>query len=198
MRTFCITLPETPERTQKAKTHFQERGVNVEFFNGINAEVAGLATVHTYEVDNPGTGFRIGYKPTGIWLSHYMLWAALNMQPDPNFFVLEVDAKFADNWPYRFQTALENVPKDFDMLFIGSCCCQGARKKQIAGEVWEVKYPTCFHAYIISKKALPIMLSMRKVWAPIDLQGQFEVYQHLKIYAVLPRIVEQFDTIIPA
>lgn len=199
MRRFCLTLPETPERTAKAKEHFFEKRVyDVEFFWGLHAEKAGLSTVHTYEVDNPGTGFRIGFKPTGIWLSHWALWNALNLLWDDHYMIMEIDCKFPDNWHSRITQALSDTPKDFDVLYVGSCCTKGRPTTHIKGEVFEVKWPLCTHCYIVAKKALPVMLStQRKVWAPIDIGLTMETYPKLKVYTVLPRIVEQFDTNIP-
>ena len=196
MRAFCIVLPETPERTEKAKAHFAERSVyDVKMFPGIHAERFGLKTVFPYEVDAPGSGFNMGPKPTGIWLSHYMLWGALTMLHDDCFMVLESDAKFPKDWHTRLLAALQHLPKDFDVLYIGSCCCANRPQKHIGGEVYEVKYPMCTHAIIWAKKALPIVLeTQRKCYAPIDISLAFHTLPLLKCYAVLPRIIEQFDT----
>lgn len=195
MKAFCISLLETPDRTAKAQAHFKERGVMCQFFQGINAEVAGLRTLFPYEVDDPGSGFNIGPKPTGIWLSHYMLWSALTLLSDERYMVLEVDAKFAVDWPQRMTAALRDVPSDFDMLYVGSCCCSIQPSTHVQGEVFEVKRPQCLHAYIVARKALPIMLNtQRRVYAPIDISLNFHSHPLLKVYAVLPRIVDQFDT----
>ena len=198
MRTFCITLPETPERTAKAKAHFASRQLDVQFFNGIHAEKFGLSNVFTYEVDNPGSGYNIGFKPTGIWLSHYMLWGALNLLQDDHYLILEVDAEFPENWRGRVEKAIADAPNDFDMLYIGSCCCGGQKQTHIAGEVFDVRYPQCLHAYVVAKKALPVLLeTQRKVYAPIDISLTFHSHPLLKVFTVLPRIVNQFATIIP-
>lgn len=197
-RAFCITLPEYPQRTERAKKHFMERGLtDVTFFNGIHAEKFGLATKFNYEVDNPGSGFNIGFKPTGIWLSHYMLWSALSLLWDELFLILEDDAKLCDDWHSRTIDALKNTPKDFDMLYLGSCCCEKAPKRLIAAQVWEVKYPMCLHGYMVSKKAIPVMLeTQRKVYAPIDISLPFHSHPRMKVYTVLPTIMEQFDTVL--
>ena len=198
-RTFCITLPESPHRKEKARAHFQQRGLHdVQFFDGLHAEKAGLSTVHTYEVDHPGSGFRMGYKPTGIWLSHVMLWSALTLVHEDHFLILEDDAQFPENWHTRFVSALNDAPKEFDMLYVGSCCCKGCPQTQIKNEVWEVKYPQCTHAYVVAKKALPIMLATnRKAYAPIDIALIRHTHAQLKVFTVLPRIISQFDTEIP-
>jgi GR25 family glycosyltransferase involved in LPS biosynthesis len=204
IRTFVITLPENPQRKEKCIAHFKELAPplhSYQFFDGLHAEKAGLSTVHPYEVDNPGTGFRIGYKPTGIFMSHFMLWTVLNYLHDDHFFIMEDDVKFSRGWHTRFTQALQDVPPGFDMLYVGSCCCQGQPQRQIKNEVWEVKWPQCTHAYIVAKKAIPTLLTMRKLWAPVDLGLIFDVFQkypNFKVFAVLPRICDQHDTeIIP-
>lgn len=197
-RTFCLTLPEKPARTLAAKNHFGERGVEATFFNALHGPTAGLSTIHPYEIDNPGSGFRMGFIPTGIFLAHYMLWAALNMLTDDHFLILEDDAQFPENWTERMCQALKDTPPDFDMLYVGSCCCAGRPQTQIKGEVWEVKYPQCTHAYIVAKKALPVLLATnRKIYAPVDIALNFNSHPQLKVLTVLPSIISQFNTIIP-
>lgn len=196
LRSFCLCLPESPERTEKAKAHFREQLVyDVTFFEAIHAEKFGLRTLFPYEVDNPGSGFNMGAKPTGIWLGHYMLWGALNLLPEDLFMVLEIDAKFESGWHSRISQALSDVPRDFDMLYPGSCCCGGRQKTHVKGEVYEVKYPMCTHCYIVAKKALPVLLrTQRKCYAPIDISMNFHSHPEMKVYTVLPRIVDQFET----
>ena len=196
-RTFCITLPENPERHERAKKHFEERGVTVQFFEGIHAEKFGLHTIFTYEVDHPGTNYKIGFKSVGNFLSQYMLWAALNLLPDEHFMILEIDAEFPPDWQERLWSALQQTPPDFDMLFIGSCCTANAPKELISGPVWEVKYPACTHAFVVAKKALPILLrTQRKVYGAVDAMLIFHSLPLLKVYTVLPAIVGQRDTIL--
>ena len=129
-----------------------------------------------------------------------MLWAALNIQYYHDWFlILEDDAKLTDDWMGKADDAIKSVPKDWDMLYIGSCCCEGKPSKLIKNQVWEVRYPLCTHAYFVAKKALPVLLETnRKMWAPIDIGLTYDSHPLLKVYTVLPRIVEQFDTDIPA
>lgn len=196
MKSICLCLPECPEQIEKAKAHFAAVGLaDVEFFWGIHAERAGLATIHPYEVDNPGSGFRMGFKPTGIWLSHYMLWSMLTRLPDDRFLVLETDAMFHDDWRERFGKAMADVPNDFDFLHIGHCCLKGHPQTLVAGEVYQTIHQQCTHAYVLSRKCIPFLLrTLRKVWSPLDIQLQLECFPHLRTFAVVPRIVSQFDT----
>lgn len=199
MRTYCINLPEDPKGAEAARLHFEEVGLkNVTFFWGINAPVAGLSTEHVYEVDHPGSGYRMGHKPTGCWLSHYMLWSHLMHLPDDRFMVLEADAKFDPDWEPKLEAALRDCPSNADFLHPGHCCLEGHPKTHVAGDVWETKHLQCTHCYIIRRGCIPFLLkTMRKVYAPIDIQMQIECFPSLLTYAIVPRIVSQFNTILP-
>jgi len=198
IRPFVVTVPEEFHRTLFIQKHFKEMGIEAEEFAGISANESGVVTNHTYDVDHPGSGYKIGAKPTACWLSFYMLWSALNAMPDYHFLTLEWDAQFLPNWRERTEQALRDVPPDFDILFLGSCCTAGRPTTKIKGEVFEVKYPLCGHATIIAKKALPTILkTQRKVYAPIDISLAFHTLPHLKVYTVLPRVCDQFGTEIP-
>ena len=115
--------------------------------------------------------------------------------PDEQFLVLETDAKLADDFGSRLARAMTAVPSNFDFLHVGHCCLGNHPKKHVADEVWESKHMQCTHAYIVRRGVLPFLCkTIRKCWAPIDIQLQLECFPHLKTYAVVPRIVSQFDT----
>lgn len=193
---YCITLPEQPKRKERAIAHFKESGLErVTFTPGVNGPVFGLQTAFPYEVDNPGSGFNMGPKCVGIWLSHYQLWFAGSLLPDSHIMIMEDDCKLLPGWKATLEQALQDVPPDFDWLFVGSCSAEGATKRLIKGNVWQVLHPVCFHCYIVAKKALPKLLAnTRKCYAPIDIHCVFHSFPGLRVFTILPRIVDQFDT----
>lgn len=193
MRAICICLPEYPERIERARAHFAARNIEVEFFWGIDGPTAGLATSHTYEIDRPGSGDRVGATVTGNWLSHYMLWSCLTRLPDEHFLIFEDNAELCEGFKERLDAAMRDVPRNFDLLFPGSCCAQNGPNTHIAGDVYESKAMLCAHGYVVRRGALGTLLTMRKVWGPIDVQMKLECYPKLRTYVVLPRIVGQFD-----
>jgi hypothetical protein len=151
--------------------------------------------MHPYEYDAPGSGWNIGPKSVSLLVSFQMFWKAALYMPDDYFLFIEFDAKFHPDWLKRTEQALRDVPSDFDFLFLGSCCCNSAPKTHVKGEVFEVKWPMCNHAQIIAKKALPVLLrTQRRFYAPVDISLAFHSFPHLKIYTMLPRCAEQFDT----
>jgi len=201
MMTICISLMEQPERKEKAKQHFAEMGVdNVVFYEGLNAEKMGFNGTNPYMLDRKEGDelFYIGTKPTGIFLSHYSLWSALTLLPDEHFFILEIDAQFTEGWKEKFEQALKDVPDYFDWLFAGSCCCDMRHKTHVKGDIWDIRWPMCFHAYVVAKKALPHLLATnRNCYAPIDISTTLHSFNAMNVFTVYPRIVNQFDTEIP-
>lgn len=198
LRPFVVTLQEMPEKQEFIQEHFRKVGIVAETFNGIHGATSGLRTIFPYEVDAPGSGWNIGMKPVATWLSFYMLWSAWNLLPDSHFLQLEWDCHFPDNWRERTEAALRDVPADFDMLFLGSCCCKGRPQTHVKGEIWDVHWPQCGHATIFAKKALPtILATQRKVYAPMDISMMFHTLPKLRVFTVLPRICTQFDTDLP-
>lgn len=198
-RTFCLVLPEQAERTERAKVHFEDAGlIGVEWFVGLHAETSGLTTTHFYELDNPGTNFCMGPKPVAIWLAHYMLWQHLARLPDEYVMIVEVDARFQEGWQKILTESLGELPEGFDFFYPGHCCVSGSDCQQIGNSrVWRAR-PQCTHCYIVRcaavAKALPLL---RKVYAPWDIMLALEVLPLFNAYAILPRIVDQFDTDLP-
>lgn len=196
---YCITLPEKPERTAAALKHFEEEGLeNVSMVQGIYGEGFGLDTKFLYEVDNPGTGFKIGPTTVGIWLSHWMMWFAASLMEHEHVMIFEDDAMLLPGWKGRVVQALYDVPPDFDWLFIGSCCAETAKRTHVKGQIWDVRYPMCFQAYIISKAgAKKLVETQRKCYAPIDASVTFHSFRSMKVFTLLPMAINQFNTEIP-
>jgi len=211
MRIVCLTLfggyeAQTPgvglRTVDNTRQHFAERGVEAQFFYGIHAVKLGVAT--TLPCMLPGGGHGCGVpmepKPTGCWLSHRALWAALLLLPDELFFVVEDDAQFPENWRERVDQAVADAGH-FDMLLIGSCCTQSLPRTHIAGSVYEVKWPMCTHGYVVRRTALETLIATQdeaRCYIPIDISLSFFSFHKMsRVYTVLPRILEQFNTYIP-
>ncbi len=194
---ICICTPEDEAGRQRALEHFREIDLDVRFFWGIDAKTAGLSTSFTYEVDAPGSGYRMAAKSVGCWLSHYMLWSAIMYGQNEYTLILESDCLFAKGWREELTKALEVIPKNFDVLNLGPCCLEGHPKQTVSGNLYSTKHAFCTHAYILRRDCIPFLLkTMRKCWAPIDVQLVLEAYPHLNTFAITPRLVEQVNTIL--
>lgn len=225
MQAFCIYLPEAPERTERAQNHFDELGMNVEFVAGINGPALGLQTEHTYDVNTPGRV--IESVSIGACLSHYMVWTMIlynrSIPDDEPVLILEDDAVFDDDWDTRLSQALADTPADADLLYAGNCCAADKSRTRVAGDVWAIDRqpvsaefarraglseratvdgvalgPQCTHAYVVWPDAVPtLLMTNRKIWAPVDLAMMFQSFPSLNVYTVLPSIASQHSTELP-
>ena len=198
MKSLCITLGEQPERTARAKKHFEEVGLSVHFVTAINGHRTGLKSTHPYEHDHAGSGYCIGPATIGIYLSHFVAWSMASMLEQEYTLILEDDAALLGDFRTRMNQALLDAPEDWDMIFLGSCCTGGHEKRLIAGAVYEMKWPQCLHAYIVHQRAIPTLLkNCQDVYGPIDCVLRLNGFFGLKVYTVIPRIAEQMNTELP-
>lgn len=207
MKTVCVTLTDRKYGKQSPHAeHLQARlaefGLDAQMFYGIHAERIGINSVVASLViasSDPNKTQSIGMMSTGCWLSHRALWAALLLLPDNEFLVIEDDVRFQSNWKSRFDAALQDVPADWDLLYVGSCCTSNARR-HVKGEVFADAFPQCTHAYCVRKKALlPLceIADKEGVRKPVDAMMVHHASPLLKIYTVLPRLADQYDAVLP-
>jgi GR25 family glycosyltransferase involved in LPS biosynthesis len=204
---FCLTLPEKPHRTEAARNHLNDMGMlGVQFVNGINGQVSGLKTIHPYCVDDPSGNFSTGHHEAGIFLSHLMLWQHIALTHDYAI-IAEDDCILRPTWKPRLEQALIDMPSDTDWLFLGSCGTKGnPSNRRVKGDIWDVRYPACNHLYLVSRRGARILCeTQRKVWGPVDVTvylkdprgGSQTSFDKMKVFTLLPRIADQFNTEIP-
>jgi GR25 family glycosyltransferase involved in LPS biosynthesis len=176
--------------------HLNSIGIRWEPFYGFDNRLFRLTPVDTFDVDRAGE--RIGTTHVAACMSHYMLWKVMMYLPEDIFWVLEFDAEFVPGWREQWEAAMRVLPADWDIVFIGSCCTGGKDRKHVGGNLYEVRHPLCGHAMMYRKKALPVLLDThQRVWAPLDIAMAAESLPKLRVYTILPRIVNQIQTYIP-
>lgn len=194
-REFIITLPRSSVRYDSTLAHLKDSGIYPERFDGFDSAISGLETRFTYDVDNPGTEYRMGTRPTNISLSHYVLWKCMLYMTGDSFLILEDDVRFDPDWRDHVASALVNLPQDWDILYVGSCCCEDRPRTQVKNRLWETTVAQCTHAYAIRRKSLPVLLDKcARFWAGIDIQIMMHALPHLKSFAILPRVAHQDGT----
>ncbi len=202
-RTFVLTVDREIQRFTDTAAHLDEMGIKWERFNGMDNQVCRLLPVDTFDLDRAGE--KIGSKHIAATLSHYMVWKVMEYTDTDcdgftvdSFWVLEYDVRLVDGWETQYKEALSHLPKDWDILFIGSCCCAGRETTHIGGNVYEVKYPLCGHAIMYRKKALPTLLKEhQKIAMPLDIAMYYNSLPKLNVYTILPPIVIQAGPALP-
>lgn len=205
MKRYVITLrkPSGRARFESMAEHLDLLGVTdyVPFY-GVDGKAFGLTTTLTYDVDHPGTNFKISPSVIGCTLSHWMLWSLLDHdlrvrgESDP-VMVLEDDARFHPDAMVSIERAIEELPENWDMLYPGSCCTEGRIISRLRAGLVEC-HPQCTHCYIVKPSSCRRLITTNTLaWAPIDIQMIYYSFPAMKVYAMVPRVVDQPETELP-
>ena len=193
------------KQQQAAEKYFTEQGVEGIFWlNGVHAAKWGIKGTRPYLLDDrPEENFYIGDANVGNFLSQYIAYVVMDALDFSHYLYLEGDCEFVDGWKPKLEQALRDVPKDFDLLYVGNCCCEDKEKDHVQGQIYGFpnrmgiwnNYPQCTHCYIIAKKAVPVLIAtQRDVSNPTDVSIVKYAMPKLKVFAVLPRLAGQFNT----
>lgn len=209
IKPISIFLPDEEKwmlQFEKAKEYFASQGLDTYFVEGIHSEKWGIASKHIYLLDGrPEQQFYISDAKVGGFLSWYLLYHIAKVMPYSHFLFLETDCRFKDGWKEKLNEELNNVPEDFDFLFVGSCCAEDKEPVHVKGDVYEFPYrgedkwqfyPQCGHCYIIAQKAMQTLIdTQRDIANPVDVSLIKYAFPKLKIYAILPRLADQGDIV---
>jgi len=203
-RTFVLTVRRQINRFDETVKHLDEQGIKWERFDGVDNQICRLQSKDTFDFDRAGE--RLESKHVAATLTHYLLWKVMQYQPDDSFVALEFDVRFIENWQHMFDLAMKHLPVDWDLVYLGSCCCEGREKTPVKRPnqydevtcLYEVKYPLCGHAIMYRKKSLETLLDVhQKINMPLDIAMYHLSLPRLKVYTILPRIVDQHATFLP-
>jgi len=204
-RTFVLTVNRPIKRFDETTKHLDEIGIKWEPFIGMDNQVCRLNSKDTFDFDRAGE--RLEAKHVAATLTHYLLWKTMSYQPDDSFVALEFDVRFVEGWELQFGLAMEILPDDWDLVYLGSCCCKGREMKPVpsnrdesivATNLYEVKYPLCGHAIMYRKKSLETLLDVhQKINMPLDIAMYHNSLPKLRVYTILPSIVGQYNTFLP-
>lgn len=195
-RTLVLTIDRPIQRFSETAAHLDSIGLKWERFDGIDNQLCRLSPIQTFDLDRAGE--RIGPKHIAATLSHWSIWKVMSYQPDESFWVLEYDVRLVPDWRQQYATAMAAMPDDWQVIFLGSCCCEGRETLHIKDNVYEVKYPLCGHAIMYRNTALPILLrEHQRIYQPLDIALMFQSLPKLRTYTILPAIVTQAGTPLP-
>lgn len=198
--TYIISL-EYPEKLIEYTKKYNLNPIWVEGVNG--------TTISDEEIrkHNSKLWSNIGPKGTiGCGMSHLLCWERIANSDKEYSVVLEDDVYFSDDFEEQFTNAIQNVPEDFDILYIG---CYGCEKNSLQSKLFSLvgrvnrkyedvndyvevpKLTLAAHAYVVSKKGA------KKIIELLDGNISFHIDQELqhlsrnnkiKVYAIKKKI----------
>lgn len=200
--TFVIGCEELPDRKQAITAHLRQMWVPFTFVRSVHGKTWGLRTVHQYEPDK-----HISPGHVGLDLGHWIAWqVAHNTVYADNCWMLflEDDAVLPDGWANRYRELLAELDQRFpecEFCFVGLCETQPhvwhKVTERIGGgdsRLCRLNDPFGTHAYIVRKRALPVLMDRCAIAERnMDQQLFLRVLKdnHVQWCAVLPTMVTQ-------
>ena len=191
-RTFCISLKETPLRTNSFLELAKKAGLDVDIFHGLLGFKAGLHPKLTNELECPGRNIFLNDGAVGCNLSHLMLWNALKHMPEDEFLVFEDDAMISEDFSEKFLRLYERVPDDWQFIYVG-WLPYGKDNVSIPVENGiSIRKPAATHAYLVRKSSLDVLCEgLLPIQSNIDLTIIDKCLPKLRYYVFDPSIVSQ-------
>ena len=140
-----------------------------------------------FEVHSAMDGQFLGMDPiVACRLSHIEVLEKI--KPYEMVLICEDDATFVDNFSNRLVAAMENLPEDWDMLYLGANLVDTYE----VNHYWHKSRRCCStHAYAVKKKALPVLIESAKNYdGHIDM-GYSLVHPEINAYIARPTLVYQ-------
>ena len=195
-RTFVLTVNRPIKRYDDTMHHLLDAGIIAEPFYGMDNQKCRLNSKDTFDLDRAGE--RLETKHVAATLTHYLCWKVLSYLPDDSFWILEFDVRMVEGWREQYEKAMSVMPDDWQIIFLGSCCCKGRKTKHVAENVYEVHWPLCGHAIQVRQSALPTLLDVhQKINMPLDIALFYNSLPKLRVYTILPSIIGQHNTFLP-
>jgi hypothetical protein len=195
-RTFVLTIDRQINRFDETVKHLDIEGIEWERFDGFDNQRCRLNSKDTFDLDRAGE--RLEAKHVAATLTHWAAWKVAWYSSEDSWWFLEFDVRMVPDWSEQYERAMSVMPDDWQVIFLGSCCCKGRETTHVSENVYEVKYPLCGHAIQIRRSALPTLLhEHQKINMPLDIALYHNSLPKLRTYCILPRIIEQHNTHLP-
>jgi GR25 family glycosyltransferase involved in LPS biosynthesis len=151
---YCINLDKRADRWEKVSKIFNEVGItNVIRYSAVNGDDLDLS--------------KINYNPSllkgelGILETHLNLLQEAKDEGLKEIVIMEDDVVFTDEI-YKFDEYLDNVPEDWDMIFVGGNHMYGETPHFINDKILKVNGTVAIHCIIIKESIMDVILEIAK------------------------------------
>lgn len=187
-----VNMNRSTDRLQKITKQLEREGISFTRFEAVDGSELAPETVS--QLTTPFCTRFCSKSMIGCGASHIGVWKLAHSQGWNTVLVLEDDVYFADDYKETLEQAMQQMPDDWDMVYLG---CDGVCSKQtrISGfqseNVFVPAFPLGFHAYALSRQGYTKLLNIA---SKVNYHIDFQVACHqrgLNMYAVHPTCVYQ-------
>jgi len=156
-------------------------------------DIDELKKIHPYAFGKTPSGRYLNDSEISLLLKHYDIIRELSSNNVEYVLVLEDDAILCDDFLDNLEKCFNELPKDWDLVWVGTCC--DLHEPKIKNKlVYKTKRGSrCTHAYLISKScANKILNNINKITEAIDYSFNFFIKElDLNNYWIEPPLAIQ-------
>lgn len=179
-RVFCINLDSRPDRWQQSSMLFQQLGIDVERIPAVQ----GTAT-------NLNWPFPLKAGAIGCSMSHLFALKYAKQLSLKNFLILEDDVEFVEDFNYKFDIVIDQVPSNWDILYLSGNHHLGPNLRQVAADIWQCEYTLATHSIAINHSVFDYFINtIIDLTKPCDVHYA-ESHRSFNAYVVQPHLTGQ-------
>lgn len=181
---YVISMPKSKDRRKYILNTLRYR---FKFFDAFDGKTLSNDIKDKLSQKDKNGKYKASDGQIGCLLSHFTLWKQLQNNDKP-VLILEDDVIIKDDIN-KFKP-----PKDFDILYFGSCYEMPTKK--VIDNIYKSENPICMHGYLISKQGREKMI---KFFENNKIDKDFDNYYvdnlfkkgKLNCYTVMPNVILQ-------
>jgi glycosyl transferase family 25 len=178
---YCINLDRREDRWKESVREFEKHSMAVIRFRAIDGNIHGV------EKENGASDGDIGCT-----LSHLELVRELKANSIPYALVLEDDITFIDDFNNLFQQYLEEVPEDWDMIYLGGN--HVGELTQVSEHVFKTTKTYTTHAYLIKNTVYDEVIRLHgQGKKQVDVYYA-EIHEKYNCYVIRPHLAWQRES----
>jgi len=179
-KTFCINLDSRPDRWEEAQKEFEKHAFIVERIPGIEGSKINL--------DFP---LEIKEGAVGCALSQLFCFKYAKQLGLDSFLLLEDDIQFDENINELINQYNEEVPSDWDMLYLGGQHFHGMNLKQVSEHVYKCEYTLAAHSVAFKSTVYDRFIDkLIDITKPCDVHYA-ESHAEINAYVIIPHLTWQ-------
>lgn len=174
---YCINLDKRIDRWKLAEPHLKDLGLDVERVSGYDGSSLGL--------EFPP---EIKEGAVGCSLSHLFTIKLAKQNKLENFLLLEDDVVFDDEVNEKFFSVLDQVPNDWDMLYLGGQHFHGMDMPQINENVYKCVYTLAAQSVGIKNTVYDYFIDKLMNISKINDLHYAEAHKEINAYVIIPHL----------
>jgi GR25 family glycosyltransferase involved in LPS biosynthesis len=169
------------ERKVYAKSQLDRFNIEAKWINSFDKEDIGYSSLFTEypKILNHSPLFnrKLSKSEISLCLKHIEVFKDVISNSYQNVVVFEDDIILVDDFDIKLNEYMKQLPKDYDILWIGSCCNLHA-DYEANKNIYKANSSRCTHTYLISNSGCRKMISqLEHLNHPIDWYFNFVISQ---------------------